>query len=36
LHEPTRSGEAVMLEGDADAVADKIHGMLAERGLVRA
>lgn len=36
LREPTRSGAAVMLEGDADIVADKIHGLLAERGLVKA
>ncbi len=36
LCEPSRSGEAVMLEGDAETVADKIHDLLAERGLVRA
>ena len=36
LREPTRSSEAVMLDGDAEAVADKIYGLLAERGLVKA
>lgn len=36
LREPTRSSEAVMLEGDAEAVAEKIHGLLVERGLVKA
>jgi hypothetical protein len=36
LREPTRSSEAVMLDGDAEAVADKIHALLAERGLVKA
>jgi len=35
LREPTRSSEAVMLEGDAETVADKLHGLLAERGLVK-
>lgn len=36
LREPPRSGEAVMLDGDAEAVAEKIHDLLAERGLVKA
>ena len=35
LREPARSGEAVMLEGDAETVADKLHDLLAERGLVK-
>lgn len=34
LREPTRSGEAVMFEGDAETVADKLHGLLADRGLL--
>jgi len=36
LREPPRSSEAVMLDGDAETVADKIHGLLAEHGLVKA
>ncbi len=35
LREPTRSVEAVMLKGDAESVADKLHSLLAERGLVK-
>jgi hypothetical protein len=36
LREPTRTSEAIMLEGDAETVADKLHDLFAERGLVRA
>lgn len=35
LREPMRGGGAVLLEGDAETVADKLHGLLAGRGLVR-
>lgn len=36
LREPPRNSEAVMLDGDAEAVAGKIYAILAERGLVKA
>jgi electron transfer flavoprotein beta subunit len=35
LREPTRSVEAVMLDGDAETVADKLHSLLAGRSLVK-